>query len=203
MATYKPLVLVGGQPRELPAGDTLAGIPAAGGSANPDAAINGFVLATDQLVDLITTGGMANGQAYFHQVVAGQTATVVGMAFRITRSGSVVSGWVGLFNVAGNVLAAGTANQFMGTEGWKKALFTAPYTIQAGTRYILGIVAGGDNVPGFLAAPGLADYNQNIAAMPLRSFRKSSVSTLNANQDFTVNTFANSDPRLFLSLVTA
>ena len=199
----KPLVLVNGQPREIPVGDTLEGANGGGSGsiANPDAAINGFWAATDRLTDLREQGGMGNGQAYFHQVVAQATISVTAMVFRIVRSGSVSSAWVGLFDLTGKMLASGPAAQFMGSEGWKKAPFDVPYTIQSGTPYVLGVVGNGDNIPGFYAAPANGDLNQNISSMPLRSFRKGGAVALNVNQDFTQNTYANVDARPFLALV--
>jgi hypothetical protein len=166
--------------------------------------INGLLLSTDRLIDVTQTGGMQRNNGYFHQVIATQSVQVGGMAFKITRGGSVSGATyqnaVGLYSTSGVLLAIGDAASVMGSSGWKKVSFTSTYTLTAGTRYIIGIVANGDDIPGFAAAQSFGDYNQFAPTTLLRNFRKSNVTTFNTMMNFSTDVSANTDNRIFLSL---
>jgi len=184
--------------------------PAAGGGSSPliyPDSINGVLQGTDRLIDLTTSGGMSQKQGYFHVIVAERAHVIGGITFNIFRTGSVYnpvafSNAVAIFDTAGNVLAKAEASDlFMNSTGWKKAYFASSITLVAGTRYVLAVLATGDGVPGFLAAPGNGNYNMSTPAALPRCFKKTNVSTLGSAVVFDSSVTANSAERVFLGMI--
>jgi hypothetical protein len=180
--------------------------PASSGSVltNPDS-LNGFLQSTDRLQDCTTSAGFSSRQGYFHQVVAERSHLVGGLAYRINRSGSVSGGWlsnaVGILDTAGNPLATADAAGTFGSEGWKRVYFTTPVPLTAGQRYVLAILASGDNIPGFLAANGYNEYNTGTPANLPRCFKKREINTLATAVTFDSSVEMNNWERVFIALI--
>lgn len=182
--------------------------PAAGSGASPliyPDSINNFLQATDRLLDMSTNGGPATKQGHFQQIVAERSHQVGGISFNIFRTGSVAgsnyANAVAIFDTVGTMLAVAEAgSNYMGSTGWKQVYFSAPINLVAGQKYILAIMATGDGVPGWGAAPGNANYNINTGSLP-RCFRKANLTTLNANLDFTTGLTAQTGERIFMAMI--
>jgi len=184
--------------------------PAAGGGSSPlmyPDSINGVLQGTDRLIDLTTSGGMSQKQGYFHQIIADRAHVVGGITFNIFRTGSIYnpiafSNAVAIFDTSGAVLAKAEAGSlYMGSTGWKKAYFASTITLVAGQRYVIGVLATGDGVPGFLAASGNGNYNMSTPAALPRCFLKTNVTTFNSAVTFDSSVTANNDARVFLGLI--
>ncbi|GAB3767724.1 hypothetical protein GCM10028818_01030 [Spirosoma horti] len=172
----------------------------------PDS-INGVLQGTDRLIDLTTSGGMQQKQGYFHQIVAERAHVVGGITFNVFRTGSIYnpvafSNAVAIFDKTGAVLAKAEAGSlYMGSTGWKKAYFASSITLVAGERYVIGILATGDGVPGFVAAGGNGHYNMSTPAALPRCFLKTNVTTFNSAVTFDTSVTANNDARVFLGMI--
>lgn len=193
------------------AGDGVWRTPGAGPSTSADVVINGLLAATDRLIDLRTDMRVSldSQVPYFCQVVAAQSATIGGMAIRLqytaycADNNGGLNNAVGLYDLAGNRLAAGDAlNTWRNGGSWNRVAFSTTVNIVAGTRYVLGIMVD-SNSPGFNCIAGNSEINALIPVGGLpRCFRKSGVSGFSAaSLDFTTNITPNTGDRPFMSLV--